>query len=388
MKLRKLAATALGIALALGFSACAGEGAGSGATDPSVTSAPAGEGEEVIVGVSMPSKTMQRWIDDGDAVQSQLEAKGYKVDLQFANDDGPTQANQIDSMITNGADVLIIAAIDGSGLTSQLEQAAAAGIKVIAYDRLLLETPNVDFYVTFDNEKVGAAQARALLQGMGLADESGAKLPNAPAGPFDIELFAGSADDNNATTVFNGGMAVLKPFIDDGTLVVKSGETEFAQVAIMGWSQEGGQKRMENLLTSAYGGNGAGLKGVLSPNDTIGRGIITALQGVGLGPTLADGMPIVTGQDAEIATVKLVNDDVQYSTIFKDTRELANEAVTATVAFVEGKTPQSSGSYNNGVKDVPSALLDVIVIKKDNVKSVLIDSGYYTPAEVDAGVVS
>jgi putative multiple sugar transport system substrate-binding protein len=396
MKLKQFAA--LGIGLLLTMTACSGGGAGpstssaassAGGASSSAADAPAPPAEDVSIGVAMPTKTLQRWINDGDAVKASLEADGYTVDLQYANDDIPTQTQQIDQMITNGVDVLIIAAIDGTALTSQLESAAAAGIKVIAYDRLLNSTPNVDFYVTFDNYNVGASQAQSLLTGLGLLDAAGEPAANAPAGPFNIELFAGSSDDNNATFFFGGAMDTLNPFIEAGTLVVKSGQTEFAQVATMGWSQEGAQKRMENLLTGSYGGNGEGLSAVLAQNDAIARGVITALQSVGMGPTLAQGLPVVTGQDAEIASVKLINDDVQYASIFKDTRKLADKAAEAADLFVKGQTPEPNDTetYNNGVKLVPSYLFTVDILTKDNIKSMLIDSGYYTEAQVEAGVV-
>ncbi|MDR1264880.1 MAG: sugar-binding protein [Propionibacteriaceae bacterium] len=384
MKFRSLASIALGAALTLSMAACGGSGAGSGDDAESV---PAGDAESITIGVAMPTQTSERWIADGQAVKEGLEALGYTVDLQFANDDIPTQTQQIDQMITQGEKLLIIASIDGTALTSQLEAAAAAGIKVIAYDRLIRNSANVDFYVTFDNYKVGVAQANSLLYGLKLTDKEGKPAADAPAGPFNIELFAGSADDNNATFFFNGAMDTLQPYIDAGTLQVKSGQTDFATCAIMRWSQEGAQTRMENLLTSTYGGNGEGLAGVLSPFDGISRGIITALQGVGLGPNLAQGLPVVTGQDAEIASVKLINDDVQFSTVFKDTRKLADQAVIAAQAYLEDKQPTANDTetYENGVKVVPSYLLEVDTVNKEDITPLLVESGYYTAAQVEAG---
>ena len=228
----------------------------------------------------MPTQTSERWIADGNAVKSQLEDKGYKVDLQYAGDDIPTQSQQVDQMITQGADVLIIAAIDGTALSSQLQAAAAARIPVISYDRLIRDSKNVDFYVSFDNYKVGVAQATALLVGLGLLNKDGSK--GTAKGPFNIELFAGSLDDNNAHFFFDGAMDTLKPYIDDGTLVVKSGQTKIEQVAILRWQQETAQKRMEDLLTSSYN-DGSKVDGVLSPYDGLSRGIITALQNAGYG---------------------------------------------------------------------------------------------------------
>jgi putative multiple sugar transport system substrate-binding protein len=369
--------TALGGAvLALSMAACSGEGAGSnsgGGTKPA----------ELTIGVSMPTQTSERWIADGNSVKEKLEKKGYKVDLQYAGDDIPTQSQQVDQMITQGADVLIIAAIDGTALSSQLQAAADAKVPVIAYDRLIRDSKNVDFYVSFDNYKVGVAQANALLVGLGLLKTDGSK--GTATGPFNIELFAGSLDDNNAHFFFNGAMDTLKPFIDNGTLKVKSGQTGIEQVAILRWQQETAQRRMEDLLTKSYNDR-TKVHGVLSPYDGLSRGIITALQNAGYG-TSANPMPVVTGQDAEIASVKLINEGVQNSTIFKDTRLLAEQAVIAAEAFLQKKEPTANDTktYQNGVKVVPSYLLPVETVYKDDIKKVLIDSGYFTAAEVAAG---
>src|SRR3954468_2167921 len=382
---KKLRLSALGAALALGLVACGGSGAGggSGSGDNSKPS-------DVTIGVSMPTQTSERWIADGKNVKSQLEGKGYKVDLQYANDDIPTQSQQLDQMITKGEKLLIVAAIDGTALSSQLPAAADAGTKVISYDRLIRATPNVDFYVSFDNYKVGVAQATALLTGLGVTDKDGKETGK--KGPFNIEVFGGSLDDNNAHFFLSGAMDTLKKYIDDGTLVVKSGQTKIEQVAILRWEQETAQKRMEDLLTSTYN-NGTKVNGVLSPYDGLSRGIITALQNAGYGPTTSGGakpMPIITGQDAEIASVKFIADGVQSSTIFKDTRLLAEQAVKASVAFLKGDTPKANDTktYDNGQKVVPSYLLPVVTVYKDDIQKELVDSGYYTADEVAKGQAS
>jgi len=378
----KLKMTALGAALAFGLTACGGGGAGSGGGDTADA-----DPSDLSIGVSMPTETSERWIADGDAVQSQLEDAGYTVDLQFANDDIPTQSQQIDQMITEGADLLIIAAIDGTALSGQLQAAADANIPVISYDRLIRDSENVDFYVTFDNFAVGEAQANALLTGLGLQNADGSA--GTETGPFNIELFAGSLDDNNAFFFFNGAMSVLQPLIDDGTLVVPSGQTTIEQAATLRWQQETAQSRMETLLTGSYN-DGTVLNGVLSPYDGISRGIITALQNAGYGPNLdstPQALPAVTGQDAEIASVALIDQGVQSSTIFKDTRNLAEQAVTAATAFLEEQEPEANDTetYDNGVKVVPSYLLPVETVYADDIQSVLVDSGYYTESEVQSG---
>lgn len=383
----KRSVLALAAAGALFLAGCAGGGAGGGAGDGDGAAPTINSDDGVRVGVAMPTQVSERWIADGNAMKEQLEEKGYEVDLQYANDDIPTQTQQIDQMITNGADVLVLASIDGTALSSQLDAAAAKGIPVISYDRLIRDNANVDFYVSFDNYEVGVAQGIALLNGLGITDRDGKELPDKPEGPLDIELFAGSPDDNNAGHFFNGMLSVVQPYIDDGTLVVKSGQTDFDQVAILRWSQETAQKRMEDLLTSTYSGSGD-LKGTVGGHDPVARGIITALQNAGYGPTIEEGLPIVGGMDADIASVKLIADGVQHSTIFKDTRLLAAEAVKAVEAFVNGEEPEANDTetYDNGVKVVPSYLLQAETIYQDNIQEKLIDSGYFTEDEVARGV--
>lgn len=359
--------------------------AGSMSSSAPASSAPQSQAAPVkgsgqLVGVTMPTKTSERWVKDGDNIKKQLEAVGYKVDLQYANNDIPTQVNQLENQITSGAKVLIIASIDGTALTSQLQEANDAGIKVIAYDRLIRNSPNVDYYATFDNFKVGTLQATSLLVGLKLLNADG--TPGTAKGPFNIELFAGSPDDNNATFFFNGAMATLKPYIDKGTLVVKSKQTEFQKVAILRWDPATAQARMENLLTSTYTDNSK-VDGVLSPYDGLSIGILGALKGAGYG-TASQPYPIVTGQDAEAASVKSIIAGEQFASIYKDTRELAKTAVAMASDVLAGKTPSTNDTktYNNGVKVVPTQLLVPVVIYKDNYKKILIDGGYYTEGDL------
>jgi putative multiple sugar transport system substrate-binding protein len=357
-------------ALVLGLAACS-----TGSND----SGDSAEGG--LIGVAMPTKSSERWIQDGDAVKAQLEDAGYTVDLQYAEDDIPTQVSQIENMITKGAKALIIASIDGTTLTSVLQEAADNDIPVIAYDRLIRDSENVDYYATFDNFLVGQQQAWTVLNGLGLTDLKGEPLADAPAGPFNIELFAGSLDDNNAFFFFNGALDVLQPLIDDGTLVVKSGQTDIEQAATLRWDGAEAQSRMEDLLTANYS-DGSTVNAVLSPYDGISRGIISALQDSGY--AVGDGWPIISGQDAEVDSVKAILSGEQYATIFKDTRELAKVAAGMAEAILNGEEPEinNTETYDNGVKVVPSYLLGPVPVVKDNVESALVETGYWTAAEL------
>ncbi|WP_378143831.1 multiple monosaccharide ABC transporter substrate-binding protein [Cnuibacter sp. UC19_7] len=373
MKKKALLALLTAGAVALSLAACSSGGSGSGS---STDGAQAGDGS--LIGVAMPTRSSERWIADGDNIKSQLEAAGYTVDLEYAEDDIPTQVSQIENMITKGAKALIIASIDGTTLTNTLQNAKDNDIPVIAYDRLIRDSDNVDYYATFDNYKVGVEQATSLLTGLGVLDASGNKTGN--TGPFNIELFAGSPDDNNATFFFNGAMDTLKPFISDGTLKVKSGQTDFNTVATLRWDPATAQARMENILTSTYS-DGSKVNGVLSPYDGLSRGIISALTSAGY--TTAD-MPIITGQDAELDSVKAIEAGEQYSTIYKDTRELAKVAVQMATSLLTGGTPETNDTktYDNGKKVVPSYLLQPVVVTKDDIQSVLVDGGYYTEDQI------
>jgi putative multiple sugar transport system substrate-binding protein len=366
-----LAAVAAG---ALMLSACASGGTGGGTGE--------GEGGGGLIGVAMPTKSSERWIQDGDAVKAALEEQGYTVDLQYAEDDIPTQVSQIENMITKGAEALIVASIDGTTLTEVLQNAADAEIPVIAYDRLLRDTDSVSYYASFDNFLVGQQQAWSVLNGLGLTELDGTPIEGAPAGPFNIELFAGSLDDNNAFFFFDGAMDVLQPLIDDGTLVVKSGQTDIEQVATLRWDGETAQSRMEDILTANYS-DGSTVSAVLSPYDGISRGIISALTDAGY--SVGAEWPIISGQDAEIDSVKAINRGEQFGTIFKDTRELAQVAVDMAVALLNDEEPEVNNTtdYDNGVKVVPSYLLDPVIVVKDNITEVLVDSGYWTEEEVN-----
>ncbi|KTR09431.1 multiple monosaccharide ABC transporter substrate-binding protein [Curtobacterium luteum] len=375
MMKRKIAAGIVAVGLAVSLAACSA--GGRGATGSGGDS---GDNKGALVGVAMPTKVSERWIKDGDAVKSDLEKAGYKVDLEYGDNKVQQQAQQVSNMITKGAKVLIIASIDGGALSDQLDAAAKAGIKVISYDRLLTGNKNVDYYVSFDNYKVGVDQATSLLTGLGILDDKGEKTGK--KGPFNIEVFAGSLDDNNAGFFFNGAMDTLKPYLEDGTLKIQSGQDKLSQAATQQWDPATAKARMQNLIAKSYSG-GTTLDGVLSPYDGISIGIISALQGAGYG-TSDRPLPVVTGQDAEAASVKSIIAGQQYSTIYKDTRKLAKQSVTMAEDLLSGKKPEvnDTKSYDNKEKVVPTYLFQPTVVTKDNYKSVLIDSGYYTEADL------
>jgi putative multiple sugar transport system substrate-binding protein len=323
----------------------------------------------------MPTKDLQRWNQDGANMKAQLEKAGYKVDLQYANNDIALQTNQIENMITKGDKILVIASIDGSALKGVLDQGKRKGVKVIAYDRLIMNSDAVSYYATFDNWKVGTIQGNFLVEKLGLKTRT-------TDDPATIELFTGSPDDNNINFFFGGAMDVLKPYIDKGVLVVPSGQTSKAQCATLNWSTEEAQKRMENLVSSqGYGPRGKKLDAVYSSNDSVAMGITNAL--VTAGYTAAD-FPIVTGQDCDKPSVKNMLAGTQAMSIFKDTRTLASKVVERVDAICQGtKAPvNDTQTYDNGTGIMPSFLCEPVYGSKENYKSLLIDSGYYTEAQL------
>ncbi|MFD9539447.1 multiple monosaccharide ABC transporter substrate-binding protein [Streptomyces sp. NPDC060022] len=357
-----LAAIASAASLALTLTACGQGGDGGSKEDKSGS-------DGATIGVAMPTKSSERWISDGANVEKELKAKGYKTKLVYGEDDPDQQVSQIENMITQGVDALIIAAIDNKSLGNVLQQAKDADIPVISYDRLILGTENVDYYASFDNEKVGELQGTYIVDKLGLKD--GKK------GPFNIELFAGSNDDNNTKYFFNGAMKVLKPYMDKGELVVQSKQTALNQVTTLRWDGGTAQKRMDDLLTSGY--RSARIDAVLSPYDGISVGILSALKSDGYG-TKAKPVPVVTGQDAELASVKSIIAGEQTQTVYKDLRKLAKVASAMVDAALNDKKPETNDtkSYDNGVKVVPAFLLQPVSVDRSNYKEALIDDGYYT----------
>ncbi|WP_127104473.1 multiple monosaccharide ABC transporter substrate-binding protein [Pararhodobacter zhoushanensis] len=325
------------------------------------------------IGIAMPTQSSSRWISDGRSMVELFEAAGYDTDLQYAEDDIPNQLAQIENMITRGVDVLVIAAIDGTTLSNALENAAASGIHVIAYDRLIRDSGHVDYYATFDNFQVGVLQATSLVEG--LHERFG-------DGPYNVELFGGSPDDNNAYFFYNGAMSVLQPLIDAGTINVASGQEGMETVGTLRWDGAVAQSRMDNILSAYYTENQ--VHGVLSPYDGLSIGILSSLRGVGYGSGDLP-MPIVSGQDAEIPSVKSIIAGEQYSTVFKDTRELARVTVGMVEALINGTEPEinDTSTYDNGVLVVPSYLLSPVSVDASNWEEVLVGSGYYTADQLN-----
>jgi len=323
------------------------------------------------IGISMPTKSSARWISDGNSMVKYFQEAGYKADLQYAEDDIPNQLAQIENMITKDVNVLVIAAIDGTTLTDALRKAAEKKIKIIAYDRLIRGSADVDYYATFDNFQVGVLQAAYIEQALGLKEGKG---------PFNIELFGGSPDDNNAYFFYNGAMSVLQPYIDSGKLKVGSGQVGMDKVSTLRWDGAVAQSRMDNLLSAYY--SGKRVDAVLSPYDGLSIGIISSLKGVGYGSASMP-MPVVTGQDAEVPSVKSILKGEQRQTVFKDTRELAKVTVGMVNALQTGSTPQinDTKTYDNGKKVVPSYLLKPVSVDASNWKAILIDSGYYKESQ-------
>ncbi|GIO11345.1 sugar ABC transporter substrate-binding protein [Cohnella xylanilytica] len=372
--MKKITILALMLILALSLAACGktNNGGGGNAAAPSGSASAdngsGGGGDKGTIGIAMPTKSSERWVNDGNNMVKQFQALGYKTDLQYGEDVIENQVSQIENMITKGVKLLVVASIDGESLTDVLQKAHDAGIPVIAYDRLIKKSEYVDYYATFDNFKVGVLQGSYIEEKLGLKDGKG---------PFNIELFAGSPDDNNATFFFNGAMSVLQPYIDSGKLVVRSGQTKFDQVATLRWDGGVAQSRMDNLLSAKY--TTERVDAVLSPYDGISIGILSSLKGVGYGSSDKP-LPIITGQDAELASVKSIIAGEQTQTVYKDTRELAKVAVSMADNMLNGKPVETNDTktYDNGVKVVPAYLLTPVSVDKSNYKEVLVDGGYYT----------
>lgn len=361
MRFKKLLVAGLAVMTAAFFAGCGGS-----------DKAASGDAKGVKVGVSMPTKSLQRWNQDGANMEKKLREKGYDVDLQFAENKVETQVSQIENMITKGCKMLVVGSIDGSALSSVLNEAKSAGVEVIAYDRLIMNTDAVSYYATFDNYLVGKIQGQYIADRLGFAEGKG---------PFNIEISTGPMDDNNVNFFFGGAMDVLKPYIDKGQLVVRSGQMTREQCATPNWDEAKAQERMDNILTTYY--TGAKLDAVLCSNDSVSLGVQSALKSAGYN-TADRPMPVITGQDANLPNVKAIVAGEQSMSVFKDTRALADQVVKMVDAILAKQQPEVNNTkdYNNGVKVVPSYLLEPKFVDKSNYKQLLIDSGYYTEAEL------
>jgi len=356
--MRKVVVVLLILTLAIApLVACGGSGGGSDTT---------------LVGISMPTRTVERWIFEGDFMKEALEAEGFEVDLQFANDQVTEQVAQIENMITNGAKFLIICPIDGTTLSTPLAKAKEQGIYVLSYDRLIEETPDVDFYIGFNSLTIGNHMGRSLMEGIGAANASADN-------PLFIELFAGSLDDSETKWYFNGAMEIIQPYIDSGVVEVKSGQVALEQVATAGWDDLVAQNRMQNLLSAHYTDDI--IAGALSPYDGLSLGIIGAFKAVGYG-TADKPMPIVTGQDAELPSLISIWNHEQYSSIFLDLEVLAGRAVEVAIGTLRGESMTMDRAYNNGKVDVAAFLADAFELTRDNIPEFFFDRGTLTEADL------
>ena len=337
------------------------------------TTADATTGEGKTIGIAMPTQSSERWINDGANMKAQLESLGYEVVLQYAEDDVQMQVSQIENMVAQMVDCLVIAAVDSGALTAVEAQAKAAGIPIIAYDRLLMDTDAVSYYASFDNKGVGTAIANYIVDAKDLeaAREAGES--------YTIEFFMGSPDDNNAVLLHEGIMEVLQPYLDDGTLVCKTGRTSFDETCILRWSQETAQQWCENYLSGFYADEDLDI--VCSAFDGFAYGCRSALEAAGY--TDAN-WPLITGQDAELMAVKNIISGKQTMSIYKDTRLLAEKCVTMVNAVLTGSEPEinDTETYDNGVLVVPSYLCTPVAVDVNNYQEVIVDGGYYTAEQL------
>ncbi|GAA3876965.1 sugar-binding protein [Tessaracoccus defluvii] len=372
-------------AVAVGtLAACSGERGGtstptsSGSAKPTSSGSATGGGAAgALIGIAMPTKSLERWNRDGANLEKLLGDAGFKTSLQYADNKQDQQNNQVQNMINDGAKVVVIASIDGTALGPILQQAADAGCKVIAYDRLINGSANVDYYATFDNYKVGQLQGQFIL-------DNAANFKGAD-GSINLEPFAGSPDDNNAKFFFSGAWDLIGEKVTSGEFTVPSGKApksneEWTNIGIQAWKSETAQAEMENRLNSFYAGKKVNI--VLSPNDSLALGIEQALEGAGY--KVGTDWPLVTGQDADLANVKAMLAGKQSMTVWKDTRKLGERVAMMIDQLLNGQTVEVNDekTYDNGVKVVPTFLVEPQVVTKDTVESALVESGFYTKADL------
>lgn len=333
---------------------------------------------KVDVGIVLPTKDEPRWVQDEQRFKDALKDSKYSTEILFSQGSSAKEKENVESLLNKGIKVLIITPQDGAAAGSAVEAAKKEGVTVIAYDRLITNTDAVDYYVTFDSLAVGAAQAQYLID-----NANGSNVP--------LYLYAGAASDNNAFLFFEGAWKVLQPKIADGTFkIANSSESEklkdnaelsrdqlskiIGQVTT-NWDPNEAKNKAQTHLTAAK----ATLKGdvaILAPNDGTARSIADVFA-----TDKAVKSFVVTGQDAEKASIQYIIDSKQSMTVFKDVRTLVKDAMGLAVEVLDGKTPETTGSYDNGSKEVKAKQTDVIVVNKDNVKKELIDSAYYEASE-------
>ena len=327
-----------------------------------------------VVGVAMPTQSSERWINDGANMKEQLEALGYEVDLQYAEDDVQAQVAQIENLVAKGVDCLVVAAVDSAALVNALAQAKTAGIPVIAYDRLLMDTDAVSYYATFDNKAVGTLMAQYVEENMELAtaEDEGRS--------YTVELFMGSPDDNNAYFVYDGIMEVIQPYLDNGVLVCESGQIDFKSNNTLRWSQETAQQRCENILTANYADKPLDI--AITAYDGLAYGVRSALEGAGY--KAGENWPLITAQDAETMACKNILSGHQTMTICKDTKILASKAVTMVQAVLEGAEPEINDTtqYDNNVVTVPSYLCIPVAVDTDNIEEIIVDGGVHSAEDI------
>lgn len=329
---------------------------------------------QTLIGVAMPTRTSERWLNDGANMKAKLEILGYAVELEYADDDIQMQVNQIRSMIENNVNCLVISAIDSTALLEVLEEAKEKDIPVIAYDRLLMETDAISYYATFDNKEVGK------LIGQYIEETKNLSQVQKSGGSETIEFFMGSPDDNNAVYMYDGVMEVLGSYLEDGTLVCKSGRVAFDDTCILRWSEDTANDMCDSYLEQYYIDDSIDI--ICSVFDGFDYGIKRSL--LEHGYSVGEDWPLITGQDAECSAVSNLIQGYQSMTIFKDSRELATQCVNLVQAVIEGVQPEINDNtqYNNGCLTVPSYLCIPEVITIQNYEEKLIQSSYYTQLQL------
>lgn len=333
------------------------------------------ETEPTFIGVAMPTRTSERWINDGANMKAKLEILGYTVDLEYAEDDIQMQVDQIHNMLENQVDCLVISSIDSKALIQVLEEAKEKKVPVIAYDRLLMDTDAISYYASFDNKEIG------IQIGEYIEETKQLKEAQMRGESYTIEFFMGSPDDNNAWYLYDGLMEVLESYLEDGTLICKSGKTSFEDTCILCWSEETARQRCVSCLKEYY--QKESLDIVCSAFDGFSYGVKNALMEYGY--KVGDNWPLVTGQDAEQAAVRNILNGYQSMTIYKDTRILADRCVNLVQAVMENTPPEINdrSKYDNGKLVVPTYLCQSVVITEDNYEEELIQSGYYTKLQLN-----